>query len=148
MQARSLQPCVMYLEEFESVAHMASDTAARIVNQMAMCLDEIQCGEKVFVMAATNRPDLIEPVLLRPGRFDQLIYVPLPNMAGRQEILSMTLAKAPLHTDVRHPFDPIFFDHFVSGSRRPARGKDGWAQWSRYSRGVQARVETASPAPA
>lgn len=102
-QARSLQPCVVYLEEFESVASSSGDTKAEpatIVTQMAISLDDILCTEKVFVFAATNRPDLIEPALLRPGRFDQLIYVPLPNEKGRQEILATALSKAPLHGDV------------------------------------------------
>lgn len=124
IKARSLQPCVVYLEglallllllcmggkpflkpspplEFESIAHLGSEYSTRIVAQMAVCLDEISCSEKVFVMAATNRPDLIEPVLLRPGRFDQLIYVPLPNEVGRQEILMNALSKAPLAEDVK-----------------------------------------------
>ena len=115
-QARALQPCVVYLEEFESIACLSGDKRiekrlekdlknsksepALIVNQMAISLDDILVTEKVFVFAATNRPDLIEPVLLRPGRFDQLIYVPLPSAAGRKEILATALKKAPLHEDV------------------------------------------------
>jgi ATP-dependent Zn protease len=101
-QARALQPCVVYLEEFEKVASSGEGKAepATIVTQMAISLDDILCTEKVFVFAATNRPDLIEPALLRPGRFDQLIYVPLPNEKGRQEILSTALSKAPLDGDV------------------------------------------------
>ncbi len=99
-QARALQPCVVFLEEFEAIAHQSHDSSSNIVNQMAICLDEITCNENVFVMAATNRPDLIEPVLLRPGRFDQLIYVPLPTESARREILDAALAKAPLHADV------------------------------------------------
>lgn len=102
-QARALQPCVVYLEEFETVASSSGDAKsepASIVTQMAISLDEILCTEKVFVFAATNRPDLIEPALLRPGRFDQLIYVPLPTEQGRQEILTTALRKAPLHSDV------------------------------------------------
>lgn len=83
-QARALQPCVVYLEEFESIAHLQGEKKgekdfknsksepALIVNQMAISLDDILVTEKVFVFAATNRPDLIEPVLLRPGRFDQV----------------------------------------------------------------------------
>lgn len=54
----------------------------------------------MFVFAATNRPDLIDPTLLRPGRFDQLIYVPLPNDSERVEIIGMALKKAPLHKSV------------------------------------------------
>ncbi len=101
-QARALQPCVVYLEEFEAIASSAEAKTepATIVNQMAISLDDILCAEKVFVFAATNRPDLIEPALLRPGRFDQLIYVPLPTESGRQEILATALRKAPLHSDV------------------------------------------------
>jgi transitional endoplasmic reticulum ATPase len=99
-QARALQPCVVYLEEFEAIASGAHDAAARIVSQMAMSLDEILYAEKVFVFAATNRPDLIEPALLRPGRFDQLIYVPLPTEYGREEILAGALKKAPLDSSV------------------------------------------------
>ena len=67
---------------------------------MAISLDEILLSEKVFVFAATNRPDLIEPSLLRPGRFDQLVYVPLPTPSGRAEILTKALNKAPLANDV------------------------------------------------
>ena len=66
-QARALQPCVVYLEEFEVIASSA-EAAAVIVSRMAMSMDEIALSEKVFVFAATNRPDLIEPALLRPGR--------------------------------------------------------------------------------
>lgn len=101
-QARALQPCVVYLEEFEAIANSA-DAAALIVSQMAISMDQVLLSEKVFVFAATNRPDLIDPALLRPGRFDQLIYVPLPGQTGREEILLAALRKAPLHEDVSIP---------------------------------------------
>jgi transitional endoplasmic reticulum ATPase len=72
-----------------------------LISQLAISLDSVSGGKDcIFVIAATNRPDILEPALLRPGRFDQLIYIPLPDRNARLGILKAALRKAPLSNDV------------------------------------------------
>jgi DNA polymerase III delta prime subunit len=102
--ARSMEPCVMFLDEFECIAQGRAGSgvdSSRLMSQLAISLDQVAAGaENTFVIAATNRPDLIEPALLRPGRFDQLIYIPLPDREARHEILSAHLRRVPIGSAV------------------------------------------------
>jgi ribosome biogenesis ATPase len=76
------------------------EVTERVVNQMLTEMDGLEDRKQVFVIAATNRPDMIDPAMLRPGRLDKLLYVPLPDAAGRASILKAHCRKVPLANDV------------------------------------------------
>jgi transitional endoplasmic reticulum ATPase len=105
-KARQAAPCVVFIDEIDAIAPMRgsglgdSHVTERIVSQLLTELDGIEDLRNVVVIAATNRPDIIDPALLRPGRFDKLIYVPLPNTEAIKEILSIHLKGKPLAEDV------------------------------------------------
>lgn len=102
-KARAAAPCVVFLDELDSIAKSrggsvgdAGGASDRVVNQLLTEMDGMNAKKNVFVIGATNRPDQIDPALLRPGRLDQLIYVPLPDESGRLSILNAQLRKTPL----------------------------------------------------
>lgn len=102
-KARAAAPCVVFLDELDSIAKArggsvgdAGGASDRVVNQLLTEMDGMNAKKNVFVIGATNRPDQIDPALLRPGRLDQLIYVPLPDTEGRLSILRAQLRKTPL----------------------------------------------------
>ena len=103
-RARMVAPAVIFFDEIDSIAGVrGSDPSGvidRIVNQLLTELDGIQPLRRVVVIAATNRPDLLDPALLRPGRFDKLIYVPPPDLKARIEIFKVHTRKLPLAEDV------------------------------------------------
>ena len=101
-EAKSMGLCVIFFEEFECLASIKHGDVLNdpVISQLAISLDYIRSNENIFVIAATNRPDLIEPALLRPGRIDQLIYIPLPNQNARLEILKTSLKKTIISSDV------------------------------------------------
>jgi len=105
-KAKLSSPCIIFFDEVDSIARSRSyvdeyDTSERILSQLLTEMDSVRNTFGVFVVAATNRPDLIDPALLRPGRLDLLIYVPPPDEAGRLEVLRILTAKMPLAEDVR-----------------------------------------------
>ena len=77
----------------------------RVVNQLLTELDGFEDRKSVFVIAATNRPDILDPAILRPGRIDKPLYVPLPDQSGKVEILRALSRKSPLESDV--DFDTV-----------------------------------------
>lgn len=102
-KARASAPCVVFLDELDSIAKSrggsvgdAGGATDRVVNQLLTEMDGMNAKKNVFVIGATNRPDQIDPALLRPGRLDQLIYVPLPDENSRLSILRAQLRKTPL----------------------------------------------------
>ena len=103
-KARAAAPCVVFLDELDSIAKARggsvgdSGGADRVVNQLLTEMDGMNAKKNVFVIGATNRPDQIDPALLRPGRLDQLIYVPLPDEKARLSILEAQLRKTPIRT--------------------------------------------------
>jgi len=103
-RARMVAPAIVFFDEIDSIASVrGSDPSGvidRIVNQLLTELDGIQPLRRVTVIAATNRPDLLDPALLRPGRFDKLIYVPPPDFKARAEIFKVHTRKTPLLEDV------------------------------------------------
>ncbi|WP_440059952.1 CDC48 family AAA ATPase [Thermogladius sp. 4427co] len=104
-RARQVAPCVIFFDEIDSIApargmRYDSGVTDRIVNQLLTEMDGIQPLRKVVVIAATNRPDILDPALLRPGRFDRLIYVPPPDYQARLEIFKVHTRKVPLANDV------------------------------------------------
>lgn len=102
-KARAAAPTVVFLDELDSIAKArggsigdAGGASDRVVNQLLTEMDGMNSKKNVFVIGATNRPDQIDPAILRPGRLDQLIYVPLPDERGRLSILEAQLRKTPL----------------------------------------------------
>ncbi|XP_059667623.1 cell division cycle protein 48 homolog [Cornus florida] len=104
-KARISAPCVLFFDELDSLAvrrgtHKGSGVADRVLNQILIEMDGISAKKTVFVIGATNRPDIIDPALLRPGRLDQLIYIPLPDEDSRHQIFKSCLKKSPVSKDV------------------------------------------------
>jgi len=104
-KARQAAPCIIFFDEIDSIVprrggRFDSGVTDRIVNQLLTEMDGLERLEGVVVIAATNRPDIIDPALLRPGRFDRLIYVPPPDEKARLEILKVHTRNMPLAEDV------------------------------------------------
>ncbi|KPJ03235.1 Transitional endoplasmic reticulum ATPase TER94 [Papilio xuthus] len=106
-KARSASPCVLFFDELDSIAKSrggsvsdAGGAADRVINQILTEMDGMGAKKNVFIIGATNRPDIIDPAILRPGRLDQLIYIPLPDEKSREAILRSNLRKSPIAKDV------------------------------------------------
>ncbi|RLE59296.1 MAG: AAA family ATPase, partial [Thermoprotei archaeon] len=105
-KARQVAPCVIFLDEIDAIAPIRglgygdSMVTERVVSQLLTEIDGIEKLDGVVVIAATNRPDIVDPALLRPGRFDRLVYVPPPDQRGRLEILKIHTKNMPLADDV------------------------------------------------
>ena len=104
-KARQAAPCIIFFDEIDSIvprrgARYDAGVTDRIVNQLLTEMDGLERLEGVVVIAATNRPDIIDPALLRPGRFDRLIYVPPPDEKARLEIFKVHTRRMPLAEDV------------------------------------------------
>ncbi|MEM3973437.1 MAG: CDC48 family AAA ATPase, partial [Ignisphaera sp.] len=103
-RARKAAPTIIFFDEIDAIApirgHDVSGVTDRIVNQLLTEMDGIEALRGVVVIGATNRPDLLDPALLRPGRFDRIIYVPPPDLRARYEILKIHTRKIPLAEDV------------------------------------------------
>merc|ERR1712226_581402 len=106
-KARSAAPCVLFFDELDSIAKSRGGTSGdaggasdRVINQILTEMDGMGSKKNVFIIGATNRPDIIDPAILRPGRLDQLIYIPLPDEGSRTSILKAALRKTPVSSDV------------------------------------------------
>ncbi len=104
-KAKQVAPCIVFLDEIDSIAprrgsYGDSGVTERIVNQLLTSLDGIEVLQGVVVIAATNRPDILDNALLRAGRFDKLIFIPAPDKDSRKKILEVHTAKMPLSKDV------------------------------------------------
>lgn len=108
-KARAAAPCVMFFDELDSIAKARGGGGAsgdgggagdRVLNQILTEMDGMNVKKNVFIIGATNRPDQIDSALLRPGRLDQLIYIPLPDEPSRLSILQAALRKSPVAQDV------------------------------------------------
>jgi len=107
-KARSAAPCVLFFDELDSIGTArgsggggdAGGAGDRVMNQLLTEIDGVGVKKNVFFVGATNRPELLDEALLRPGRLDQLIYIPLPDLPARQGILESTLRKAPIAPNV------------------------------------------------
>ncbi|WP_287961240.1 VCP-like ATPase [Acidiplasma sp.] len=104
-KAKQVSPSIIFMDEIDSIAprrgaSMDSGVTERIVNQLLTSMDGIEVLNGVVVIAATNRPDIIDPALLRAGRFDKIIYIPPPDEEGRYKILQVHTKKMPLAKDV------------------------------------------------
>ncbi len=106
-QAKKHSPCIIFIDEIDAVGrHRGAglggghDEREQTLNQLLVEMDGFEGNEGVIVIAATNRPDVLDPALLRPGRFDRQVVVPLPDLRGREQILKVHMRKVPLSDDV------------------------------------------------
>ena len=105
--AKKNAPCIIFIDEIDAVGRQrgaglggGNDEREQTLNQMLVEMDGFETNVGVIVVAATNRPDILDAALLRPGRFDRQVYVTLPDIRGREQILSVHMRKIPLSTDV------------------------------------------------
>jgi len=106
-KARAAAPCVLFFDELDAIAKArgsslgdAGGAGDRVINQILTEMDGMGAKKNVFIIGATNRPDIIDPAILRPGRLDQLIYIPLPDLPSRMAILKAVLKNSPVAKDV------------------------------------------------
>ena len=106
--AKKHAPCIIFIDEIDAVGRQrgaglggGNDEREQTLNQMLVEMDGFETGTGVIVIAATNRPDVLDPALLRPGRFDRQVVVPLPDIRGREQILGVHMRKVPLAPDVK-----------------------------------------------
>ncbi|HLG52796.1 MAG TPA: ATP-dependent zinc metalloprotease FtsH, partial [Steroidobacteraceae bacterium] len=107
-QAKKHAPCIVFIDEIDAVGrHRGAglggghDEREQTLNQLLVEMDGFEGNEGVIVIAATNRPDVLDPALLRPGRFDRQVVVPLPDVRGREQILKVHMRKVPISEDVK-----------------------------------------------
>jgi cell division protease FtsH len=107
-QAKKHAPCIVFIDEIDAVGRQrgaglggGNDEREQTLNQLLVEMDGFELTMGVIVIAATNRPDVLDPALLRPGRFDRQVVVPLPDIRGREEILKVHMRKVPLAPDVK-----------------------------------------------
>jgi transitional endoplasmic reticulum ATPase len=102
-KARAAAPCVLFFDELDSIAVKRGSNsgdpgvADRVINQLLTEMDGIGVKKNVFIIGATNRPDILDPAIMRPGRLDQLMYIPMPDYESRLSILKANLRKTPIH---------------------------------------------------
>ncbi|GGD71967.1 ATP-dependent zinc metalloprotease FtsH [Croceicoccus mobilis] len=119
-QAKKNAPCILFIDEIDAVGRSrghglgnSNDEREQTLNQLLVEMDGFEANEGIIIIAATNRPDVLDPALLRPGRFDRQVVVPVPDIDGREKILSVHMKKVPLAPDVN--------------SRTIARGTPGFS---------------------
>ncbi len=106
-QAKKIAPCIIFIDEIDAVGRQRGtglggghDEREQTLNQMLVEMDGFEGNEGIIVIAATNRPDVLDPALLRPGRFDRQVIVGLPDIRGREQILKVHMRCIPLNTDI------------------------------------------------
>lgn len=103
-RARASSPCIVFFDELDAMVprrdDSISESSARVVNTLLTELDGLEPRKQVFVIGATNRPDILDPAMVRPGRLDKLLYVDLPSPDERVEILKAQTKRTPLADDV------------------------------------------------
>jgi cell division protease FtsH len=107
-QAKKNAPCIVFIDEIDAVGRHrgaglggGNDEREQTLNQLLVEMDGFEANEGIILVAATNRPDVLDPALLRPGRFDRQVVVPRPDVVGREKILSVHMKKVPLAPDVK-----------------------------------------------
>ena len=106
-QAKKNAPCIVFIDEIDAVGRHrgaglgnGNDEREQTLNQLLVEMDGFEANEGIIIIAATNRPDVLDPALLRPGRFDRQVVVPVPDIEGREKILAVHMKKLPLAPDV------------------------------------------------
>jgi transitional endoplasmic reticulum ATPase len=110
-KARAAAPCVLFFDELDSIAQQRGGSSGdgggagdRVMNQLLTEMDGVGAKKNVFIIGATNRPDIIDTALMRPGRLDQLIYIPMPDYESRLSVMKAVLRKTPVNKDVDLPY--------------------------------------------
>ncbi len=110
-QAKKHAPCIIFIDEIDAVGRHrgagvggGNDEREQTLNQLLVEMDGFEGTEGVIIIAATNRPDVLDPALLRPGRFDRQVIVALPDVRGREQVLKVHMRKVPLNNDVKPSF--------------------------------------------
>jgi transitional endoplasmic reticulum ATPase len=110
-KARAAAPCILFFDELDSIAKArggggggASEAGDRVINQILTEIDGVGARKNVFVIGATNRPDILDSAVTRPGRLDQMVYIPLPDLGSRKAIFKANLRKSPIAPDVDTDF--------------------------------------------
>merc|ERR1711976_13128 len=108
-KARQAAPCILFFDELDSIARSrgssngdAGGAGDRVINQILTEMDGVEAKKNVFIIGATNRPDILDPAILRPGRLDQKIYIPMPDKGSRESIFKACLRKSPLAPDITY----------------------------------------------
>jgi cell division protease FtsH len=106
-QAKKNAPCIVFIDEIDAVGRHrghglgnSNDEREQTLNQLLVEMDGFEANEGIIIIAATNRPDVLDPALLRPGRFDRQVVVPVPDIEGREKILAVHMKKVPLAPNV------------------------------------------------
>src|SRR5262249_25421558 len=106
-QAKKNAPCIIFIDEIDAVGRHrgaglggGNDEREQTLNQLLVEMDGFEANEGIILIAATNRPDVLDPALLRPGRFDRQVVVPLPDILGREKILKVHVRKVPIAPNV------------------------------------------------
>lgn len=106
-KARAAAPCILFFDEMDSIAKArgggsggSSEAGDRVINQILTEIDGVGARKSVFVIGATNRPDILDNAVTRPGRLDQLIYIPLPDYGSRLSVFKANLRKSPIAPDI------------------------------------------------
>jgi len=104
-KARSAAPCILFFDEMDSIAKargggQGSEAGDRVINQILTEIDGVGARKAVFIIGATNRPDILDNAITRPGRLDQLVYIPLPDLASRINIFKANLRKSPIDPSI------------------------------------------------
>ena len=170
-KARAAAPCVLFFDELDSIAVArggggggdAGGAGDRVINQLLTEMDGVGAKKNIFIVGATNRPEIMDEALLRPGRLDQLIYIPLPDQPSRLSILKANLRKTPIARDVDLNFVAQITDGFSGAdlteicqkaaksavrdvflfSFRPLKPKPAWKPLSRRVE----KLKTSTPFP-
>eukprot|EP01029_Cantina_marsupialis_P026872 TRINITY_DN7342_c0_g1_i1.p1 TRINITY_DN7342_c0_g1~~TRINITY_DN7342_c0_g1_i1.p1 ORF type:complete len:816 (-),score=334.23 TRINITY_DN7342_c0_g1_i1:168-2579(-) len=118
-KARQSAPCVLFFDELDSIAKArgssvgdAGGAGDRVMNQLLTEMDGVGDRKNIFIIGATNRPDIIDPAIMRPGRLDQLLFIPMPDLESRKSILRAVLRKTPVRSDINLDFLAAHTDKF------------------------------------
>ena len=138
-QGKAHAPCIIFIDEIDAVGrHRGAglggghDEREQTLNQLLVEMDGFESNDGVILIAATNRPDVLDPALLRPGRFDRQIVVDAPDLRGREGILKVHLRNKPIAEDVEH--HDARARHAGNGGRRPREPRERGGAARRASR--------------
>ena len=151
-QAKKHAPCIIFIDEIDAVGrHRGAglggghDEREQTLNQLLVEMDGFEGNEGIIVIAATNRPDVLDPALLRPGRFDRQVVVPLPDVRGREQILRVHMRKVPLGEDVKPALHRARHARLLRRRSREPRQRSGAVRRARQQ--AHRRAWTSSSAP-